>query len=292
MKDTKIQWHPGFVAAMNLELAGNRADLIFEKEYNLNTKPLEIDLLVIKKSASVRIVNEIGKLFKGHNIMEYKSPEDRLDIDSFYKTGAYASLYKSYGKNVDEIKADDITVSLIREARPDGLFQYLKEHEYPMSNPYKGIYYIEGKVLFLTQIVVTKELEWKSHIWLKSLSEKLEKDDIRLLLDGVSRLTETIDKELADSVLTVSFGANEQVIEELKGEDSMYQALMEIVEPMIQQRDQENIEKGKIEGRAEGIIETGVEFKLSEKEIMERLQKKLNISKQMAQEYLLKFGKC
>ncbi len=26
--------------------------------------------------------------------------------------------------------------------------------------------------------------------------------------------------------------------------------------------------KGKIEGRAEGIIETGVEFKLSEKEIM------------------------
>lgn len=35
MNDTKVQWHPGFVAAMNLELAQNRADLIFEKEYNL-----------------------------------------------------------------------------------------------------------------------------------------------------------------------------------------------------------------------------------------------------------------
>ena len=46
---TKIQWYPAFAAAMDLELIQNRNDLIYEKEYNLNTKPLEIDLLVIKK---------------------------------------------------------------------------------------------------------------------------------------------------------------------------------------------------------------------------------------------------
>lgn len=45
---TKIQWHPAFAAAMDLELIQNRSDLIYEKKYNLNTKPLEIDLLVIK----------------------------------------------------------------------------------------------------------------------------------------------------------------------------------------------------------------------------------------------------
>ena len=39
-------------------------------------------------------------------------------------------------------------------------------------------------------------------------------------------------------------------------------------------RDQENIEKGK----AEGIIEVGFEVGLSEGEILERLQNKLNIS--------------
>ena len=80
MSDTKIQWHPGFVSAMNLELCENRTDLIYEKEYNLNTKPLEIDLLVIKKDRKVQIINEIGKLFRGHNIMEYKSPKDELKI--------------------------------------------------------------------------------------------------------------------------------------------------------------------------------------------------------------------
>lgn len=85
MKDTKIQWHPGFVADMNLEFEENRMDLVYEKEYNLNTKPLEIDLLVIKKDPDVVLVNEIGKLFRGYNIVEYKSPLDGLDIDSFYK---------------------------------------------------------------------------------------------------------------------------------------------------------------------------------------------------------------
>ncbi|KAI4448594.1 hypothetical protein C823_003115 [Eubacterium plexicaudatum ASF492] len=50
MSDVKIQWHSGFAAAIELELADNRPDLTYMKEYNLNSKPLEIDLLVIKKT--------------------------------------------------------------------------------------------------------------------------------------------------------------------------------------------------------------------------------------------------
>ena len=47
----------------------------------------------------------------------------------------------------------------------------------------------------------------------------------------------------------------------------------------------------KNEGRAEGIIEAGIDFGLSDNEILEKLQIKLNISLQMAQEYFLKYGK-
>lgn len=50
-------------------------------------------------------------------------------------------------------------------------------------------------------------------------------------------------------------------------------------------------EAGIAEGCAEEIIETGYEFGLSEKDILERLQKKLSISLQKAQEYLAMFGK-
>ena len=233
MNEIKIQWHPGFVAAINLELAENRDDLIYEKEYNLNTKPLEIDLLVIKKDKDVQISNEIGRMFKGHNILEYRSPEDRMDIDSFYKAGAYASLYKPYGETVDERKADDITVSLVREAKPDGLFRYFREHKVEVSNPYPGIYYVLDGVLFFTQVIVTRELNGKNHGWLKSLSDKLKKEEMEALLKRARSLSGKLERELADAVLEVSVKANREIVEELKGDEAMCQALLEIMEPEI-----------------------------------------------------------
>ena len=244
MKETKIQWHSAFVSAMNLDLGPDRDDLIFEKEYNLNTKPLEIDLLVIKKAGFVQIASEIGKLFKGHNIMEYKSPEDHLDIDTFYKTLAYACLYKSYGKTVDAIKAEDITISILREAKPIELFRYLEGHGCKVTKVYEGIYYVEGKTWFPTQIVITGELDQDAHIWLKGLSGNLEKSDIQKMMAERNHMTEKADRELADSVLEVSITANRKIVEELIGDESMYEALMEIMEPKIKQREDAIMKKG------------------------------------------------
>ena len=285
MKDTKVQWHPGFVAAMDLELMENRTDLLFEKEYNLNTKPLEIDLLIIKKNADAKMHNEIGQIFKGHNILEYKSPEDHLDIDTFYKVGAYASLYKSYGKTVDSIKADDITVSLVRESKPDGLFRYFEENDYLVSNPYCGIYYIERKVLFPTQIIVTKELDGDAHIWMGALSDKLEKRDILELLEKINRLSGKTDRELADSVLSVSIEANKQVVEELIGDESMCQALMEMMEPQLLLREQEGLEKGLKKG-IQVAVNILRDIGRQNEEIQKIIAAQYDISETEAAEYL------
>ena len=276
MSDTKIQWHPAFIAAMNLELIQNRNDLVFEKEYNLNTKPLEIDLLVIKKDVSVKITNEIGYIFKGHNIIEYKSPEDNLDIDDFYKTGAYASLYKAYGETVDSIKADDITVSIIREAKPEKLFKYFEKHEYAVTNPHNGIYYIKDKVLFPTQIVVTKELDSNAHRWIKALSLQLNKDDLSGLLDNRQRMAQKSDREFADSVLEVSIKANRQLVDKLKkGDDgSMISVLREIMEPEIQ------------ESRIAGAVEILRKLGHEDKEIKTAIIEQYALTTEEAAKYL------
>lgn len=289
MKDTKVQWHPGFVAAMNLELAKNRDNLVFVKEYNLNTKPLEIDLLVIKKDIGTLIDNEIGMLFKGHNIVEYKSPEDHLNIDTFYKAGAYASLYKSYGETVDAIKADDVTVSLVREVKPEGLFRYFEEHQYSITNPYRGVYYVKGAVLFPTQIIVTKELEPDTHIWLRALSDRIEKQDMTKLLERISRLTEKGDRELADSVLEVSVQANKQILEELIGDDSMSQALLEIMEPLIKPQMllmEEEAEKAGLKKGIQGTVDVLRDLKHGDIEIKSIIKKKFDLSDEEVAEYL------
>ena len=49
--------------------------------------------------------------------------------------------------------------------------------------------------------------------------------------------------------------------------------------------------EGKAEGIAEGIIDTGLDLGLSENDILDRLQKKLNVSVQKAKEYFEMFGK-
>ena len=261
MSDKKIQWHPGFVAAMNLEFRENRADLVYEKEYNLSTKPLEIDLLVIKKEPYVQIVNEIGKLFRGHNIVEYKSPEDHLDIDVFYKVGAYGSLYKAFGERVDERPVDEITITIIRDAKPEGLFRYFERHGIRVTNPYRGIYYVLDGVLFPTQIIVGKELEQKSHAWIKALSDGIQKREMWELLERISRLTHKFDRELADSVLEVSIRANRQVVEELRGGDKMCKALLEIMEPEINKIVESEVEKNRADDARNSIIRAVKSFR-------------------------------
>lgn len=48
---------------------------------------------------------------------------------------------------------------------------------------------------------------------------------------------------------------------------------------------------GELKGEAKGIVETGYEFGISESDILKRLQQKLEIPLQVAQEYLKMFGK-
>lgn len=60
---------------------------------------------------------------------------------------------------------------------------------------------------------------------------------------------------------------------------------------LFEEISKESEARGKLEGRATEIVEAGYEFGLSETDILERLQNKLDISLQMAQEYLKMFGK-
>ena len=64
--------------------------LTFQEEHLLGNKPMQVDLLIIKKSKNHKIHKSIGHIFLGHNIVEYKSPDDVLSINDFYKVCGYA----------------------------------------------------------------------------------------------------------------------------------------------------------------------------------------------------------
>ena len=179
-KENKLlQWHPAFYAGLQIEFAEEAEKLIFENEHQLSKKPLEIDVLVIMKKAEEQIQKNIGRIFRRHNIVEYKSPEDYLSIDDFYKVYGYACFYKSDTKHVDEIKSNEITISFACEKRPEKLLKHLRqERQLDIIKVDKGIYYIKG-AYFPIQLLLTSELSKESNFWLRNLTNRLkERKDV------------------------------------------------------------------------------------------------------------------
>ena len=109
----KIKYHYGFYGAIQLEFTIRNADMEYHQEYQLGKEPVRLDMLIINKQTSA-LTDPIGSFFKTYNVLEYKSPEDSLTIDDFYKVQAYALFYKASGNHVDEIPINEMTASLFR----------------------------------------------------------------------------------------------------------------------------------------------------------------------------------
>ena len=251
MQEQKIQWHPGFFAGMELELKGYHLD--FESEHELTRGPLYIDILIIRKLTDEKIDNEIGEVFRRHNIVEYKSPGDELSIDVFYKVQAYAGLYKTTGEHVNEIPADEITVSLVRASYPSEMMKQLENLGAKIVERHPGVYDIEGVGLFPTQVITTKRLTAEAHSALRVLTTNIKREDVKAFLEETRKMENQGDKARVDAVLQVSVSANKELYEEIyKEEPKMCQALMEIMEPDIQKIVAKAEAKGEAKGEARG----------------------------------------
>jgi hypothetical protein len=197
----------------------------------------------VKKIGSAEIKNEIGRIFKEHNILEYKSPGDEMSIDDYFKGLSYACLYKSLGKTVDDRQAAEITVSLFREERPEKLFESLKELGATIEEKFPGIYYVKGIIVFDTQIIVTKELDSETHSSLRILSRNAKEEDARRFLGETEKFDTQGDKENAEAILQVSISTNRGLYEKLKEEFDMCQALQELMKDEIDERVKKEVKK-------------------------------------------------
>lgn len=61
-KEKNLQWHPAFYATAQIELQEDAEYLIFENEHQLSTKPMAIDMLVIKNEQNHKIRKNISKV--------------------------------------------------------------------------------------------------------------------------------------------------------------------------------------------------------------------------------------
>ena len=279
-----IKWHPGFYGSIEYIFKDYKNDLTYDREHELSKEPIKMDLLIIKKERDVLIDNPIGQIFRRYNIVEYKSPRDELSIDDLYKTIGYAGLYKGYGNTVDEIPADEMTISIFRHTYPRELFKSLKKISAKIEKKDFGIYYIYGIINIPLQIVVTKQLEKGRYEALRILAPDADEDEVRRFIEGTDDLTDKDDKINADAILQVSVSANQKLYDKItRGDGIMCEALKELLKDDIDKTVNQAVDKAVnqtvIETKATDKREFAVNM-LNGNEPISKITKYTNLSKE------------
>jgi hypothetical protein len=239
----RITWHTAFFDAIRLELEAYRQYLTFAFELPLNAEPLRIDALIIKEPGAT-IDKDLGRIFRRVNVVEYKNPDDTLTIQDFHKVAAYTRLYLSQ----HETPMTDITISFVISRYPRELFKGLTAFEYGIIEAYRGIYYITGEKHIPVQIVLVPELPEADNLWLRHLSNKLNREGMgKVIRAGWSKVKSSPIKAYLYQV----FQANPEMLKELMiMERATVDQILEEIGWSAERR-----AEGKVEGRAEGRVE-------------------------------------
>lgn len=247
-KDDKIQWHPAFDAALQIELGDEAKYLEFESEHMLTKKPMQIDVLV-KNDKHVKIQKNIGRIFRQYNIIEYKSPKDDLNIDDFYKTYAYACIYKSDTEAVDRIQATELTISFVCYHYPRAMLNKLeRDRGIIVESADDGIYYLLGDAIPI-QLIVVPVLSKENNYWLNNLRNDLKSGgEIRRFIELYEKNKNSkLYQALADTIMRANW-------KEVKEERKMCEALKELFADDLRESELKGRNAGKIEGKIELVI--------------------------------------
>lgn len=236
-KQQVLQWHPAFFAGIQVEFLADKTKLIFENEHQLGTKPKEIDVLIIKKNEEDTIETNIGRIFRKHNIVEYKSPEDYLSVDDYYKVYGYACFYKADTGTTDEIKAEEITISFVCRRYPHKLVKHWKQVQHlTITKKEAGIYYIMG-TFFPMQLIITSRLSKEKNFWLRNLTNDLQSTlEAREIAEEFRKHK---DNQLYHSVMDLIIRANIESFKEVTSMD----AILELFKDEVEERLRENTEQ-------------------------------------------------
>ncbi len=252
MEKKKIQWHSGFSAALRITLGDEMELLEMREEYLLGRKPLQMDVLIIKNQRNIEIKKEIGRIFRKHNIIEYKSPEDSLSINDFYKVYGYACIYQANTDTVKEIDPEELTITFVCSHYPREMMKHLfNVRGIRAEQKGEGIYWLTGDAIAM-QLLITPKLSGAENYWLQKLRTDLKAgEEIRDVMRNYEKHRKIKDYEAVMDLIT---RANWN---QMKEEKKMCEALKELFAEELREADKK--------GRTEGMELAKKIFQLSAK---------------------------
>ena len=260
MEKTKLQWHPAFGAALRITFQDEMQYLEMHEEYLLSKKPLQMDVLIIKKLQDVQIKKTIGRIFRKHNIIEYKSPDDSLSVNDFYKVYGYACIYQSNTDRIKEIDPEDMTLTFVCSHYPREFLKHL-ERVRGMCTEYQGggIYYLKGDPIPM-QLLIAPWMSDEENYWIQSMRTDLRAgEEIRKLMREYEKHRKSKDYTAVMNLIT---RAN---WEQMEVEKKMCDALNELFAEELKEADSRGRTEGLKQGKREMIfafLKAGADIKM------------------------------
>lgn len=208
----------------------------------------------MNQNDNTSIEKNIGRIFRKHNIIEYKSPTDKLNVDDFYHVYGYACLYKSDTNNIDEISAEDITLTYVCSHYPRELIKHLiKVRKYDIQLVEKGIYYIKGD-FFPIQLLLTQNLTNEQNLWLHNLTNNNQ--DSVVITTLLNEYEKHQDENLYKSVMNIITKANADKFEEVTVVcEALEEIYLKVHGERLKREQQEAVDKAVAESVAEAVAE-------------------------------------
>ncbi len=231
----RTRFHYGFYAAMEVEYDLKKIPLTYEQEVELGKDPVKLDFLIIKKEPDVVLRDPIGEFFKQINIFEYKSPEDGLSVDDFYKVQGYGLIYKGFGRKVNELPIENITLTIVRHSYPRDMMKMLRDSGVVINKTHQGIYRFDGKLSIPVQLVISSQLPTGEYDGLRLLAKGATVNDMKNYVEKAIASGNERIKENAGTVLDICLSVNKN----LEGVDSMYEGFREVFKDFIAKERQE-----------------------------------------------------
>ena len=257
-----IRWHYGFYAAMKAEYGDKGLPMdVFDQEVPLGVEPVRLDM-VIKTQGPLS--DPLGSFYRVHNVHEYKSPDDSLSVDEFYRALTYPLHYKYYDHKVNEIPLKDLTLTIVRHSYPREMIKTLEADGFKVKlrkseegEEYQGIYEVSGKLPVPTQIVVTSRLPDGEYEALKLLSTDATPEMAADYIEKVNSSSDEMVQRNGGSVIYYCLLINPGMEQKLKDLGINVEVMKEMLQQVIdeERKDAEKVgEQKKAEKVAEKMI--------------------------------------
>ncbi len=267
----------GVYSGLMLSLSKYRSRLEAHHGCKLNKKPRELDCLIIDKhDQSERIINDIASFFERHNIVEFKNPDETLNVETVWKVISYGTQY------ISDMSVDpkEVTLTLLRVSKPIKALKQLAKSGYQIETSYPGVFYIGGMVDIKMQVVVAKDLRGDDFVPLRIQRRNANEDDCRKFVDFIKR--EKYSKADADDLeCVVKNGIYENEALAVAMEDeSMTNSIKRFIEEQYKEARESGFAEGMAQGEAKGEAKGEEQRKKLEAEnrMLRNMLKKANVA--------------